>query len=60
VLARSGLALAVVLMLGYVLTAWSRGDLLALGATAGLAILPGHRRWQAALSWYNRAAHGYI
>ena len=36
-------------MLGYVLTAWSRGDLLALAATAALAILLGHQRWREAL-----------
>jgi len=43
------LALAVVLMLGYVVTAWSRGDLLALAATALLVILLGHRRWRETL-----------
>jgi hypothetical protein len=39
-LAPVALILAVALMLGYVLTVWSRGDLLALAATAVLASLP--------------------
>jgi hypothetical protein len=43
-LAPVALVLAVVLMLGYVLTVWSRGDLLALAATAVLAALSRHRR----------------
>jgi hypothetical protein len=43
-LAPAALVLAVALMLGYVLTVWSRGDLLALAATAVLAALFRHRR----------------
>lgn len=43
-LAPVALILAVALMLGYVLTVWSRGDLLALAATAVLASLSRYQR----------------
>jgi hypothetical protein len=43
------LALAVVLMLGYVLAVWSRGDLLALAITAAMAVILSQRRGREAL-----------
>ena len=43
-LSRLGLAAALLLMLGYVVTVWSRGDLLALALTAVLALILWLRR----------------